>query len=283
MSPASARADGRLTVALISEVFWEADGTARLRDRLFEAAERGADLAVLPEIPMIPWRPATKDASDEDAEPMDGARARVQADAAREAGIGVVGGIIHRDAATGRRTNRALVFDRSGELVAFYDKLHLPEEPGFWEPSHYEPGTSAPRRIDAFGMPVGVQVCSDSNRPEGAHLLAAQGAEAILVPRATEEAEYQRWKLVFRATAVTSCTYVLSVARPSPEAGVPLGGPSVAIDPNGQVLLETVEPLGIVTLESRVVAEARHAYPGYLPVRARLYADAWAEVASGDG
>lgn len=283
MSPASARADGRLTVALISEVYWEADGTARLRDRLFEAAERGADLAVLPEIPMIRWRPATKDASDEDAEPMDGARARVQADAAREAGIGVVGGIIHRDAATGRRTNRALVFDRSGELVAFYDKLHLPEEPGFWEPSHYEPGTSAPRRIDAFGMPVGVQVCSDSNRPEGAHLLAAQGAEAILVPRATEEAEYQRWKLVFRATAVTSCTYVLSVARPSPEAGVPLGGPSVAIDPNGQVLLETVEPLGIVTLESRVVAEARHAYPGYLPVRARLYADAWAEVASGDG
>jgi len=281
--PAPARADGRLTVALISEVFWEADGTARLRDRLFEAAERGADLAVLPEIPLIPWRPASKDANDDDAEPMDGPRARLQADAARQAGIGLVGGIIHRDAASGRRTNRALAFDRSGGLVGFYDKLHLPEEPGFWETSHYEPGEAAPRRIDAFGMPVGVQVCSDSNRPEGAHLLAAQGAEAILVPRATEEATYQRWKLVFRATAVTSCAYVLSVTRPYPEDRVPMGGPSVAIDPHGQVLLETVEPLGLVTLESRVVSEARRAYPGYLPVRARLYADGWNEVASSDG
>jgi predicted amidohydrolase len=267
-------------VALISDVFWEADGTVRLRERLDEAADRGADLALLPEIPLHPWRPATKDAVDDDAEPMDGPRARRLASAALEAGIGVVGGIIHRDPRTGVRTSRAVVFDRGGTLVAWYDKLHLPDEPGFWEPSHYEPGAGAPRIIDALGLPFGVQVCSDANRPEGTHLLGAQGALAVLVPRATEEATYQRWKTVFRANAMTSCVYVLSVNRPHPEEGVLLGGPSVAIAPNGDVLVETLDTVALVTLETRVVNEARRAYPGYLPLRSRVYADAWAEVAS---
>ena len=279
----AARADGRLTVALISEVFWEADGVARLRERLGEAAERGADVAVLPELPLNQWRPSTKNAVDEDAEPMDGPRSRAQGEASAEAGIGLVGGIIHRDADTGRRTSRALVFDRSGSVVATYEKLHLPEEPGFWETSHYEPGSEPPRRIDAFGLPVGVQICSDNNRPEGTHLLAADGAMAVVIPRASEERSYQRWKTVFRANALTSCLYVLSVNRPHPEDGVLIGGPSVAFDPDGNPLVETTDAMALVTLEQRVVEEARRAYPGYLPVRARLYADAWAEIAGRDG
>jgi len=278
-----ARDDGRLTVALVSEVFWEPDGLGRLAQRLDQCVQRGADLAVLPELPLNPWRPATKDAVDEDAEPNHGHRAQALATAAREAGIGLVGGIIHGDPESGRRTSRALVFDRSGALVATYEKLHLPEEPGFWETSHYEPGTEPPSRIDAFGLPVGVQVCSDANRPEGSHLLGAQGVQAILIPRATEERTYQRWKIVFRASALTSSSYVLSVNRPDPEAGVLIGGPSIAVDPSGTVLLETTDQIAIITLESRVVGAARTAYPGYLPVRARLYADAWAEIAGRDG
>jgi N-carbamoylputrescine amidase len=280
---APARTDGKLTVALISEVFWEADGVARLRDRLAGATDRGADLAVLPEIPLNPWRPATKEAVEDDAEPMDGRRATAQAEGAAEAGIGLVGGIIHREPDTGRRTSRSLVFDRSGQLVTTYEKLHLPEEPGFWETSHYEPGTEPPHRIDAFGLPVGVQICSDNNRPEGSHLLGAEGTMAVLVPRATEERTYQRWKVVFRANALTSCCYVLSVNRPAPEDGVLIGGPSIAVDPRGEVLVETTDRLALVTLDAAVVREARIEYPGYLPVRARLYADAWSDVASTDG
>ena len=276
------RADGKLTVALISEVFWEADGTQRLKQRLGEVAERGADLAVLPEIPLNPWRPSTKEAKPDDAEPMDGPRATAQREAAAEAGIGLIGGIIHRDDA-GRRTSRALVIDATGAIRATYEKLHLPEEPGFWETSHYEPGTEAPKRIDAFGLPIGLQLCSDNNRPEGVHLLGAQGAMAMINPRATEEKTYQRWKTVFRANALTSCLYVLSVNRPYPEDGVLIGGPSVAFDPNGELLLETTDSLALLTLDARVVTDARRAYPGYLPVRARLYADAWDEVARSDG
>jgi predicted amidohydrolase len=276
------RADGKLTVALISEVFWEPDGTQRLKQRLAEVAERGADLAVLPELPLNQWRPSTKEAKPEDAEPMDGPRATAQQEAAAEAGIGLIGGIIHRDE-SGRRTSRALIIDATGAIRATYEKLHLPEEPGFWETSHYEPGTEAPKRIDAFGLPIGVQLCSDNNRPEGTHLLGAQGAMAMINPRATEEETYQRWKTVFRANALTSSVYVLSVNRPHPEDGVLIGGPSVAFDPNGALLVETTDTVALVTLDAKVVTDARRAYPGYLPVRARLYADAWDEVARSDG
>jgi predicted amidohydrolase len=282
MTDAPPRADGKLTVALVSEVFWEPDGEQRLKQRLAEAAERGADLAVLPEIPLNRWSPATKEPREDDAEPMDGPRGRAQGEVAAEAGIGLVGGIIHR-AEDGRRTSRALVFDRAGRLTATYEKLHLPEEPGFWETSHYEPGTAAPQRIDGFGLPFGVQICSDNNRPEGTHLLGAQGAMAAIVPRASEEKTYQRWKTVFRSNALTGCLYVLSVNRPHPEGGVLIGGPSLAFDPNGELLVETTDPLALVTLDARTVSDARRAYPGYLPIRARLYADAWTQIAGRDG
>jgi N-carbamoylputrescine amidase len=164
-------------------------------------------------------------------------------------------------------------------VVSTFEKLHLPEEPGFWETSHYEPGTAMARPTDAFGLPIGIQICSDNNRPEGSHLLGALGAEAILIPRASEEKTYQRWKTVFRANALTSACYVLSVNRPHPEAGVLLGGPSVAIDPTGYAMVETTDRMALVTLEHAAIEKARVDYPGYLPIWARLYSEAWAEVA----
>ena len=279
---APARADGKLTIALVSEVYWQPDGSQRLKQRLAEASDRGADLAVLPEIPLNPWRPATKDPVDDDAEPMDGPRTTTMREAAADASIGLVGGIIHR-AEDGRRTSRALVLDRAGEIVATYEKLHLPEEPGFWETSHYDPGTEAPAVIDGFGVPIGVQICSDTNRPEGTHLLGAQGAIAVVNPRASEEKTYQRWKTVWRANALTSCCYVLSVNRPDPEEGVLIGGPSICFDPKGDLLVETTDTLALVTVSTKVVTDARRAYPGYLPIRARLYADAWERLAGSDG
>lgn len=268
----------QLTVALISEVFHEADGAERLRARLREARDAGADLALLPELPLNPWSPATKDRRDDDAEPVGGPRTTLQVDAAREAGIGLVGGIIAIDERTGGRRSRALVLDGKGDLRATYEKVHLPDEPGFWEPAHYDSGTSAPCRIDGFGMPIGVQICSDINRPQGSHLLGAQGAEVILAPRATEQRTYDRWRTVFRANALTSATYVLSVNRPAPEQGVLLGGPSIAVAPDGSVLVETTDRLAVVTLERAVIEQARVDYPGYLPIRASMYADAWREI-----
>jgi predicted amidohydrolase len=268
----------QLTVALISDVFIYPDDAARLGESLKHARSRGAELAVLPEIPLNPWSPAIQTANEHDAEVPGGPRYQALSDAARAADLGVIGGAIVRDPKSGRRHNTALVFDRSGALAASYRKVHLPEENGFWETRHYEPGNALPSVIGVFGMRVGIQVCSDINRPEGSLLLGALGAEVIVNPRATEAATFERWKTIFIANAITSCTYVLSVARPRSELGVPLGGPSFAVSPTGEVLVETTEPIALVRLHRTVIEEARRQYPGYLATRADLYAEGWKRV-----
>jgi N-carbamoylputrescine amidase len=265
-----------LAIALVHDVFHDAGGPERLLARLGRARAAGAELAVLPELPLNAWCPATREPRDEDAEGPDGPRQRALASAARAAGIALLGGVIFRDGASGRRFSRALLFDREGRQAHAYDKLHLPSEEGYWEADHYSPGELPPRRIDGFAMPLGIQLCSDLNRPEGCHLLGAQGVEAILAPRATPPGSYDRWRLVIRANAITSCAYVVSANRPAPEGAAAIGGPSLAVTPDGRVLAESTEPVQVVGLDRDGVELARREYPGYLAVRAELYARGWA-------
>jgi N-carbamoylputrescine amidase len=266
-----------LTIALIRDVFFSEDGADRLRERLGEAKAGGAALAVLPELAMLPWVPATKTARDEDAEAPEGPLHRLQSQIAGDVGIGLLGGAIVRDE-TGRRFNTALLFDSDGSFLHAYRKIHIPDEPGFWEADHYQADDTIPRPIEAFGMHLGVQICSDNNRPFGSHILGAQGAEVILVPRSTETATYVKWRPIFQANALTSGCWVLSVNRPAPEGGVPIGGPSIAVAPDGTVVLETEDPVGIVTVDRACVHTARTDYPGYLAFPSELYAAAWATV-----
>ncbi len=263
------------TIALITDVFFDDPGGDRLRARLGEAKRQGADLAVLPELPLNPWSPARKTPVADDAEPPEGACHQRQAAAAAEAGVALLGGAIIQDPATRRRHNTALLFDAAGTFVAAYRKLHLPEEEGFWETSHYEPGCEAPRVIHGIGPAVGIQICSDGNRPVGAQLLAAQGVEIILAPRATPHSTYPRWRLVYQALAVTSAAYVVSVNRPKPEFDVPIGGPSLVVGPDGRVILETEAPVAVIPLDISMVGRMRKEYPGYMPFPASVYAEAW--------
>jgi predicted amidohydrolase len=268
----------RLRVALIHDVFHDPAGPRRLGERLAAARAADAHVALLPELPLDPWVPAERRPRAADAEPPGGPRERLLSAAAREAVIGVVGGAIVQDPVSGRRTNRALALDAAGRLVATYDKLHLPAEDGYWESDHYAPGAEPPRRIDAFGFPIGIQICSDLHRPAGCQLLGALGAGAILAPRATPPESYERWKLVIRADALTSGAYVLSANRPRPEGAVSIGGPSLAVGPDGAVLVETVEPMTVVELDAAALGRARREYPGYLAVRAAIYARGWSDA-----
>ena len=104
--------------------------------------------------------------------------------------------------------------------------------------------------------------------------LYAQGAEAIVVPRATEPGSYPRWRLVFQSVALTIAAWVVSVNRPA-DATVPIGGPSLVVSPAGEIVLETEEPLAVVTVDRAAVARGRESYPGYLPARCKVYADGW--------
>lgn len=269
----------RFTLAVITEVFHDDPGGRRLAERLAQARDLGAALAVLPELPMDRWVPATKQVSDDDAEPPDGRRQALQSAAAAAAGIALLGGAIVRDPLSGARHNTAVLFGPRGRVLTRYRKLHLPEEEGFWETYHYEAGDQPPGVVTDLGMPLGIQLCSDVNRPEGCQILAAQGAELILAPRATPEDTYARWRLVLRADAVTSCAYVASANRPGGSPDLPTGGPSLVIGPDGSVLLETDEALAVVDVERNVVRAARAEYPGYLPLRADVYARGWEALA----
>lgn len=267
-----------MIVALISEVFFDAAGPARLDACLREARARGAHLALLPELPLNPWSPATELPREEDAEPPEGPRHQLLSASARVAGIAVLGGAIVKDPKSWRRHNTALLFGADGGLLTAYRKVHLPEEEGFWETRHYEPGDALSPVVSALDLRIGLQICSDVNRPEGCHLLGAQGAEIILNPRATEAATFARWRTVLIANAMTSGSYILSVNRPRAEQGVALGGPSFAVAPTGEVLVETTEPMALATLDRQTVAAARKRYPGYLATRADLYADGWRQI-----
>ena len=267
-----------LTIALISDTFYTDDAADRLKERLQQARKGGATVAVLPELGCNRWCPATKDAIDSDAEPPNGPRAVMQAKAAAEVGITLVGGSLIRGD-DGIRRNTALVFNEQGECCHHYSKIHIPDEPGFWEADHYDADDQIPRPLDIAGVPMGIQICSDINRPTGTLLLAAQGAEVILGPRSTEQATYQKWHPVFRANALTGACYVLSVNRPVPEDGVLIGGPSIAVAPDGEVLLETTDPVGIVSIDRERVHQARRDYPGYLAIPSDLYARAWSTIA----
>jgi N-carbamoylputrescine amidase len=269
---------GRLTLALIHDVFHGDEAVPRLRAALDAARRRRAELALLPELPLDPWIPARREPEPADAEPPGGPRQTLLARLAREAGIAVLGGAIVRDPLSGRRTSRALIHDARGRLVAVYDKLHLPSEDGYWERAHYVAGETPPGVVRGFGMPLGLQICSDVNRPTGCLLLGALGAQAILVPRATPAESWERWRLVLRANAITTACWIVSVNRPRSEAGASIGGPSIVIEPDGHVAHETIEPLSVFVLESGAVERARRSYPGYLDVRAALYARGWSEA-----
>jgi N-carbamoylputrescine amidase len=271
-------AGATLRVAMVHEVFFDDADGASLRSHLTRARAEGADIAVLPELPLNSWAPGSKVARDADAEPADGPRQKRMSAAAADVGIALLGGAIVR-AEDGERHNTALLYTPDGRCAARYHKVHLPEEAGYWETSHYVPGDRAPEVVDALALRSGLQVCSDVNRPQGVQILAAQGAQVIFAPRATPPETYERWRTVLRANAVMGGAYLVSVNRPRPEPGASIGGPSIAIAPSGEVLAESTDPVTIVELSGSVVAEAGVEYPGYLERFPALYARAWERLA----
>ena len=104
------------------------------------------------------------------------------------------------------------------------------------------------------------------------------GAELVVVPRSTLQETWSRWRPVLISSALTSCCYMATVNRPAPEQGVGIGGPSIAVAPTGEVLLETTDTIGLVTLDRAVLEQARTDYPGYLAVPSSMYARGWATI-----
>jgi N-carbamoylputrescine amidase len=262
-------------IALLRDVFPSPDMGDALTARLAEAKAGGADLVCLPETPSLPWAPCSRTANPDHAEPIGGPRCTMQANAAQAAGIALVGGGICTDE-DGNRFNTALCFDATGTLVMQYRKMHIPDEEGFWEADHYGSGQEAPMPCVLGGMTIGIQICSDNNRPFGCQHLAVHGCAVILNPRATEAGTLDTWMTIWKANALTTGCWILSVNRPGPEGGTPIDGPSIAVSPSGEVVLETEDALAMVDIDLDAVADARRNYPAYLAVPTDCYARAWA-------
>ena len=250
-------------------------GAARRRRRSAARTSRSSG------VPLNPWRPATKDAVDADAEGMDGDRARLQADAAAAPSSRSGGGHHPPRSRDGPSHEPGARLRPRRELSPTYEKLHLPEEPGFWETSH-RAGHRCASTDRGIRRPVRGPGLLRHQPPEARRILAAAGALAVLAPRATEEATYQRWKAFPRHRADE---LLLRAVRQSPASGGRRAHRRAERRgrPERRLPGRDDRHARVVTIDAEVVRRSRDRLPG-LPagagaaVRGRL-----AEIAGRDG
>jgi deaminated glutathione amidase len=213
---------------------------------LREAAEGGADLAALPEYFGFLGASARR---AEVAEPIPGPVSEQLAEAARAAGMWVLGGgLLERDGSHVHDT--AALFDRAGEVVARYRKIHLydvelPGQPPFRESATITPGDELMTH-EVEDTRVGLSICYDVRFPELYRGLMALGAEVLMVPAQFQHATgSEHWHALLRARAIENLAYVVAPgqwgAYGAPERGRRSYGHSLVVDPWGRVVAEAPE------------------------------------------
>src|SRR5436309_972588 len=196
---------------------------ATATNRIREAAAAGAQIVCLPELFLGPYFCQREDAGLFDlAEPIPGLSSEHLANVARESKVVVVGSLFERRAA-GLYHNTAVVFDADGALLGLYRKMHIPDDPLYYEKYYFTPGDLGFKTFDTRYGRIGVLVCWDQWFPEAARLTALQGAQLIVYPTAIgwhprEKAEFgaaqhQAWELIQRSHGLANGVYVVAVNR----------------------------------------------------------------------
>jgi N-carbamoylputrescine amidase len=257
----------RLPVALIQENnHGDADANlAVIEQRVAEAARRGARLVLLQELHNGAYFCQHESVQEFDlAEPIPGPSTRRLAALARQHKVVLVSSLFERRAA-GLYHNTAVVFDADGSIAGKYRKMHIPDDPGFYEKFYFTPGDLGFTPIDTSVGRLGVLVCWDQWYPEGARLMALAGADLLLYPTAIgwdpddaqDERNRQRdaWVLSHRGHAVANGLPVLSCNRvghePSPlgAAGIDFWGNSHVLGPQGEFLAQAGSEPEILSVE----------------------------------
>ena len=247
---------GSINVGLV-QMSMSADADENVKKavaRVAEAKKAGADVVCLPELYRSPYFCQKEDARLFDlAEPVPGPSTEALGRAAREAGVVVVAPIFERRAA-GLYHNTAAIIDTTGEVAGLYRKMHIPDDPAFYEKFYFTPGDLGFRAIDTRKGKIGTLICWDQWYPEGARLTALQGAVVLFYPTAIgwhphEKAEHgvpQRdaWRTIQRGHAIANGVYVAVVNRvgheipPEGGPGLEFWGSSFVADPFGIVVAE---------------------------------------------
>jgi len=246
-----------LTAALIQERN-HGDTSANLdiiAARVAEAAARGAQLIVLQELHNGAYFCQHESTETFDlAEPIPGPSTHTLGALAKQHNVVIVGSLFERRA-PGLYHNTAVILEKDGTLAGKYRKMHIPDDPGFYEKFYFTPGDLGFTPIDTSLGRLGVLVCWDQWYPEAARLMALAGAELLIYPTAigwdpddaADEKNRQRdaWLLSHRGHAVANGLPVLACNRvghePSPlgASGIDFWGHSHVLGPQGEILAET--------------------------------------------
>ena len=225
----------------------------KLARNIAEVAAQGAQLVVLQELHNSLYFCQVEDVDNCNlAEPIPGPSTTFYGELARRHGIVLVTSLFERRAA-GLYHNTAVVFEKDGSIAGKYRKMHIPDDPAYYEKFYFTPGDLGFQPIDTSVGRLGVQVCWDQWYPEGARLMALRGAEMLIYPTAIgyessdtpEEQERQReaWTTVQRGHAVANGLPVITVNRvghePDPSGqtrGITFWGSSFVAGPQGEFL-----------------------------------------------
>jgi len=257
-----------------------------------EAAALGAGLVLLPELHRSRYFCQTAETRLFDlAEPIPGPTSRQLAALAEELRVVIVGSIFeHRG--LGLYHNTALVFERDGRMVGRYRKMHIPDDPGYYEKFYFTPGDTGFHPIDTSVGRLGVLVCWDQWFPEAARLMTLAGAEVLLYPTAIgwdprDEAEEQTrqreaWWTVQRGHAVANGVFVAACNRvglePDPSGsseGAQFWGSSFVAGPQGEWLWQAgaEEAVAVVDLPRARLEAVRRIWPFLRDRRIDAYGD----------
>src|ERR1700732_148037 len=236
---------------------------AKALERVADAAGRGAQVVCLPELFQTQYFCQREDHALFDlAEPIPGPTTERVSAAARKHGVVLIASLFEKRAA-GVYHNTAAIFDSDGSLSGLYRKMHIPDDPLYYEKFYFTPGDLGYRALNTSAGKLGTLVCWDQWYPEGARLTALQGANVLFYPTAIgwhpkEKARHgaaqaSAWQTLQRAHATAHGVYVRAVNRvgyegpngeqqlagdPADGSGIEFFGGSFVCDPFGVVLKE---------------------------------------------
>jgi N-carbamoylputrescine amidase len=264
--------------------------------RVADAAGRGAQVVCLPELFQTQYFCQREDHSLFDlAEPIPGPTTERLAATARNYGVVLIASLFEKRAA-GVYHNTAAIFDSDGSLRGLYRKMHIPDDPLYYEKFYFTPGDLGFRALDTSAGRIGTLVCWDQWYPEGARLTALQGADVLFYPTAIgwhpaekEEfgsAQYDAWQTIQRSHAIANGVYVAGVNRVGHEYGEVLGnrapgpgiefwGGSFLADPFGRIIAKAshdAEEILIGEIDLALIEETRRNWPFLRDRRIDAYA-----------
>ena len=262
------------------------DNIIRLADGIADLAKRGAQLIVLQELHNSLYFCQEENVDLFNlAEPIPGPSTELFGELAKRYDVVIVTSLFERRTA-GLYHNTAVVLEKDGTICGKYRKMHIPDDPGYYEKFYFTPGDLGFHPIDTSVGRLGVMVCWDQWYPEAARLMALQGAELLIYPTAIgydqndtpEEQQRQRraWQTVQRGHAVANGLPVVAVNRVGWEDNVRFWGTSFVAGPQGVILYEASEDQEesiIVSLDLEHSEQVRRWWPFLRDRRIDSYTD----------